>query len=43
MAMVVALAGCSNPPVSVKDKETTDQNIHINEANTQGIISAVQP
>ena len=52
MTMVVALAGCSNPPVSVKgdvsvvaakDTETTDQNIHINEANTQGIISAVQP
>ena len=43
MTMVVALAGCSNPPVSVKgdvsvvaakDTETTDQNIHINEANT---------
>lgn len=38
MTMVVALAGCSNPPVSVKgdvsvvaakDTETTDQNIHI--------------
>lgn len=52
MAMAVALAGCSNQPVPVKGDvtvvgakgtETKDQNIHINEANTKGTISAVQP
>lgn len=52
IGLAMALAGCGNQPVAVagdvsyvgaKGTETTDQLIHINESNTQGAISAVQP
>ena len=52
VALALALAGCSNPPVAVtgdvsvvaaKGTETTDKHLHINEADTQGTISAAQP